>query len=61
MCIYTSFVVYIIIMCTKRGIIHTGVGFCVARSNDMGNAKASKCGTGDELRSHAFFVYDYSN
>ena len=29
--------------------MHTGVGFCVARSTEMGNAKASKCGTGDGI------------
>ena len=31
----------------ERRFVHTGVGFCVARSNDMGNAKASECGTGN--------------
>lgn len=40
------------------GDMHTGVGFCVARSTEMGNAKASECGTGDGKDSHAFFVYD---
>ena len=29
----------------QRCDIHTGVGFCVARSTTMGNAKASSCGT----------------
>lgn len=36
--------------------MHTGVGFCVARSTEMGNAKASECGTGDGKDSHAFCV-----
>ena len=30
--------------------IHIGVGFCVARSDRVGNAKASKCGTSDSDR-----------
>jgi len=36
--------------------IHTGVGFCVARSTVMGDARASVCGTSDRQDSHAFFV-----
>lgn len=28
-------------------VIHNCVGFCVARSDDVGNAKASSCGMGD--------------
>ena len=28
-------------------VVHTSVGFCVARSTVMGNAKASSSGTGD--------------
>lgn len=35
--------------------IHIGVGFVVARSTTLGNAKASKRGTGNRLV-HAFFV-----
>ena len=31
----------------QRFGIHIGVGFCVARSTELGNAKASECGTGD--------------
>ena len=27
--------------------IHTGVGFCVARSDDNGQSRASECGTSD--------------
>ena len=34
--------------------IHTGVGFCVARSDYMGNAKVSSCGTG-RVRVPRFF------
>ena len=37
--------------------IHIGVGFCVARSDRVGNAKASKCGTSDRDRLPRFFVY----
>ena len=37
--------------------IHIGVGFCVARSDRVGNAKASKCGTSDSDRLPRFFVY----
>ena len=31
-------------------IFHIGVGFCVARSTEMDNAKASKSGTSDWYR-----------
>ena len=41
----------------QRFGIHIGVGFCVARSTELGNAKASQRGTGDGMDSHAFFVY----
>ena len=37
-----------------KGAIYTGVGFCVARSTVMGNAKASKCGTGDSMNPTLF-------
>ena len=30
--------------------IHIGVGFCVARSTELGNAKALSCGTSDRYR-----------
>jgi hypothetical protein len=36
--------------------LHIGVGFCVARSTMVGNAKASECGTGNSTDSHAFFM-----
>jgi hypothetical protein len=39
-----------------RWFYHIGVGFCVARSTEMGSAKASNRGTGDGTDSHAFFV-----
>ena len=32
-----------------------GVGFCVARSTSMGNARASMCGTSDKTDSRASF------
>ena len=28
-------------------LIHIGVGFCVARFDKVGNARASECGTGN--------------
>ena len=37
---------YYIIRCIVA--VHIGVGFCVARSTEMGNARASIRGTGDE-------------
>lgn len=41
-----------------RALIYIiGVGFCVARSTEMGNAKASKSGTGDKYRLPRFSVY----
>lgn len=33
-----------------------GVGFCVARFDGKGNAKASMRGTSDQYGSHAFFI-----
>jgi hypothetical protein len=41
-------------------VLHIGVGFCVARSTEMGNAKASASGTGDGTDSPRFF-YAYNN
>ena len=37
--------------------IHIGVGFCVARSTMVGNAKASVRGTSNRYRLPRFFVY----
>ena len=50
--------------CRKIGyalgeVYHIGVGCCVARSDDMGNARASTRGTGNSTATHAFFVYAY--
>ena len=42
------------------GVIHIGVGFCVARSTEMGNAKTSNSGTGNRYRLPRFFVYGWS-
>ena len=39
---------------------HIGVGFCVARFDGMGDARASECGTSDKSDSHVFFM-DWSN
>ena len=41
---------------SRVNCIHIGVGFDVARSTTLGNAKASKCGTGDRLV-HAFLYF----
>jgi hypothetical protein len=40
---------------TKFDVIHIGVGFCVARSSVMGNAKASMRGTSNSTDSRALF------
>ena len=39
----------------ETSYIHIGVGFCVARSTEMGNAKALKSGTSDRYRFPRFF------
>lgn len=39
-------------------VIHIGVGTCVARSDSMGNAKASGSGT-SEYGSRAFYFYAF--
>ena len=36
-------------------------GFCIARSTEMGNAKASECGTGSMYRFSRFFVFIMPN
>ena len=42
-----------------RVLIHIGVGFCVARSATMGNAKASMRGTSNRYRFPRFFyIYE---
>lgn len=38
-----------------NGVIYIGVGFCVARSDDNGQSRASECGTGNK-GFHAFFI-----
>ncbi len=49
---YTFFSYY------KKQGIHIGVGFCVARSDRVGNAKASKCGMSSKHRfPRYFFLY----
>ncbi len=35
------------LVCPMMDYVHTGVGFCVVRSDRLGNARASKCGTGN--------------
>ena len=45
-----------------QGLLYTiGVGFCVARSDLMGSAKASKSGMSDEYRLPRFFYVLLSN
>ena len=36
-----------------------GVGFCVARSTSMGNARALSSGTGNKYRLPRFFFYAF--
>ena len=36
-------------------VVHNCVGFCVARSDDVGNAKASSCGAGNLYGLPRFF------
>ena len=36
------------------GVLHIGVGFCVARSTEMGNARASERGTGKSMNPTLF-------
>lgn len=36
------------------GVLHIGVGFCIARSTEMGNARASERGTGDGMNPTLF-------
>ena len=47
-----------IMLRTKGWYIHIGVGFGVARSGKMGNAKASKSGTGKQYGlPRSFYIY----
>lgn len=46
---------------TRIVSIHISVGFCVARSDSVGNARALRCGTSDEHRLPRFFVYRISH
>ncbi len=39
-------------------MLYNCVGFCVARSGDVGNAKASSCGTGDWYELPRFLFYN---
>ena len=54
---------YVYILCmlsvlkVYKVVIHIGVGFCVARSDCRGNAKALKSGTSDRYRFPRFFFY----
>ena len=49
---------YIYIEKTFIQVVHIGVGFCVARSDRVGNAKASKCRMSNRYRfPRFFFIY----
>ncbi len=50
MCIYWQMLILV-------NITIYNVGFCVARSDRNGNAKALKSGTSNSIGSHTFFVY----
>ncbi len=39
-------------------LLYNCVGFCVARSDDVGNAKASSCGTGDSYELPRFLFFN---
>ena len=52
---YTAFIAYASLHCAFIGVYIHSVGFCVARSIRLGNAKASKCGTGNRYRLPRFF------
>jgi seryl-tRNA(Sec) selenium transferase len=41
------------------GLIHIGVGFDVARSTVMGNAKASECGTSNRTTLTLYFYISF--
>ena len=49
---------YIRFACERKADVscHIGVGFCVARLDGKGNAKASKIETGNRYRLLRFFV-----
>jgi len=57
-CNHQPAVYLIVYKVCQRCDIHTGVGFCVARSTTMGNAKASERGTGDGM-TPTLFSYMY--
>jgi hypothetical protein len=42
-------------------VTHISVGFCVARSTEMGNAKASSSGTSNSTDSHAFCIIYFNH
>ena len=54
-CNHQPAVYLIVYKVCQRCDIHTGVGFCVARSTGLGNAKAFRCGTSNRYRLPRFF------
>ena len=60
-CFYDSLWCIVTFVSVCHGYKHIGVGFCVARSDRVGNAKASKCGTSDSDRLPRFFLFESKN
>ena len=52
--LYQTIIVSIRLYRYSLNVLHIGVGFGVARFTELGNAKASKCGTSDSTDSRAF-------
>lgn len=52
--LYQTIIVSIRLYRYSLNVLHIGVGFGVARFTELGNAKASECGTSDSTDSRAF-------
>ena len=52
--LYQTIIVSIRLYRYSLNVLHIGVGFGVARFTELGNAKASECGTSDSTDSLAF-------
>lgn len=52
--LYQTIIVSICLYRYSLNVLHIGVGFGVARFTELGNAKASECGTSDSTDSRAF-------
>ena len=53
--LYQTIIVSIRLYRYSLNVLHIGVGFGVARFTELGNAKASECGTSDRHRFPRFF------